>query len=174
MHYQKALLHKFCILIEILNSDSDIFISDSDEYDVSDFSNSESNCMSEAASEEYLSSEEDYLIAVSSKKKIYNRKFTSTFYLKLLNNSNSCYCNSIVQAILSLNITCLTRVSLLFFCFFDSLLNNFLFKMLRLENNKTLKKIFQCFIRNTIMKTEKVFDTKCLRDLVESQGIYTY
>jgi len=46
--------------------------------------------------------------------------------------------------------------------------------MLRCENNKTLKKIFQCFIRNYIMKTEKVFDTKCLRDLVESQGIYTY
>jgi hypothetical protein len=44
-------------------------------------------------------------------KKTYNKKFLQYYNLKFWNDSNSCYCNSIVQAVLSLNNKYLSRVS---------------------------------------------------------------
>jgi uncharacterized UBP type Zn finger protein len=45
-------------------------------------------------------------------KQFFSSFFLRNFYLKLWNDGNSCYCNSLVQALLSLNHKCLSRVSL--------------------------------------------------------------
>ena len=45
-------------------------------------------------------------------------------------------------------------------------------KVLRQEVNKPLKNIFQCFIKNHKNKTEKVFKTDLLRNLVVNNGKY--
>ena len=42
--------------------------------------------------------------------------------------------------------------------------------MLRTENNKTLKNIFKCFLRNQKKKSTKVLKTDTLRQLVVNQG----
>jgi len=43
--------------------------------------------------------------------KKYSKSFLSNYHLKLVNEKNSCYCNSVIQALLSLNAKVLTRVS---------------------------------------------------------------
>lgn len=57
----------------------------------------------------------------SSKLGIDDKISTSNYFLKLLNDENSCYCNSIVQALLSLNNKCFSRVSKLILTFYFSL-----------------------------------------------------
>jgi len=58
-----------------------------------------------------LLEEEDSKEISNHPKKYYSSIFLRNFYLKLWNGGNSCYCNSLVQAILSLNHRSLSRVN---------------------------------------------------------------
>jgi len=59
-----------------------------------------------------LLEEEDFQESSDHPRKYYSAIFLRNFYLKLWNDGNSCYCNSLVQAILSLNHRALSRVIL--------------------------------------------------------------
>ncbi len=110
-------------MIDVQSHDSEQSNFESDELEITDIESDEFE-ISDFESEEVESSEIEEVRGILIEenastikdishhpKKAYNKKFLQYYYLKFWNDSNSCYCNSIVQAVLSLNNKYLSRVS---------------------------------------------------------------